>query len=128
MMARSTKPVRPIGARAGSRVVAKRNATRPGEAFHLIYSLPSDAAREALDALGDAQCDAIVMLGTGMPTLRPIAETPRLRGVPVLSCMFCLVWACVTLLEGAEPSAASLDHWLAGSWWRASALARTQAR
>jgi maleate isomerase len=102
----------------GFDVAVKTSAARPGDNFHPIYSLPSGAARQALDEITDPNLDAIVMLGTGMPTLAPIAQTPFHNGAPVLSCMFCLIWAGVTLLDGAEPSAESLKNWLAGDWWR----------
>ena len=109
----------------GFAIAAKTSAARPGDHFHPIYSLPSGAARQALDQMGDPNLDAIVMLGTGMPTLAPIAQTPFIGRTPVLSCMFCLIWAGATLLDGARPSAASLDHWLGGDWWKARALAAT---
>ena len=101
----------------------KTSAARAGDNFHPIYSLSSRAAHEALDEIVDPDLDAIVMLGTGMPTLAPIARTPFQGRTPVLSCMFCLVWAGVTLLDDAPPTAASLKHWLTGDWWRSRALA-----
>ena len=102
----------------GFDVAVKTSAARPGENFHPIYSLPSGAARQALDEITDDKLDAIVMLGTGMPTLAPIAATPFHRGAPVLSCMFALIWAGTVLLDGVEPSADSLRQWLTGDWWR----------
>ena len=110
----------------GFTVAAKTSAARAGENFHPIYSLPSGAAREAIDEIKDNTLDAIVMLGTGMPTLLPIAQTPYHGRAPVLSCMFCLIWAGVTLLDGKEPNGESLKHWLAGEWWKSRALALAQ--
>jgi maleate cis-trans isomerase len=107
----------------GFEITAKTSAARAGENFHPIYSLPSGAARQAIDEIGDTALDAIVMLGTGMPTLVPIAQTPYHGRAPVLSCMFCLIWASVTLLNGENPNADSLKRWLTGEWWKPRALA-----
>ncbi len=106
----------------GFTIAAKSNAATSGEAFHPIYSLSARSARRAIDALDGEHLDAVVMLGTGMPTLAPIAHTPFHGRAPVLSCMFCLVWACAVALDGVEPSADSLRHWLTGDWWRARAV------
>jgi len=48
-------------------------------------------ARRALD--GVAGLDAVVMLGTGMPTLGPILGKPRTAGAPVLSWIEAPEWA-----------------------------------
>ena len=103
----------------GLTVAAKSSATREGDNFHPIYSLPSGAASEALEEIATPDLDAIVMLGTGMPTLAPIAATPFHHGAPVLSCMFCLVFAGVMTLEGRTPTRTDLEEWLEGEWWRA---------
>lgn len=102
----------------GFNVAVKTSAARPGDNFHPIYSLPSGAARQALDEITDPNLDAIVILGTGMPTLAPIAQTPFHLGAPVFSCMFALIWASMVSLDGAPPDADGLKHWLTGDWWR----------
>ena len=86
--------------------------------FHPIYSLPSGSAQRALDEIEDDDLDAIVMLGTGMPTLAPIARTPFKGKTPVLSCMFCVVWLSVLLAARETADAESLRAWLKGAWWR----------
>ena len=58
----------------GFTVTQKASAARKGENFHPIYSLPAGAARQALDEMPTDGLDVIVMLGTGMPTLPPIAR------------------------------------------------------
>lgn len=103
----------------GYTVAAKTKASQStGENFHPIYSLPSGAAQQALEAIADQNLDAIVMLGTGMPTLGPIARTPFLGRTPVLSCMFALIWANTVALGGGQPSGDDLLKWLNGKWWR----------
>jgi hypothetical protein len=96
----------------------KTNATGATHAFHPIYSLPSGSAQLALDEMPDDEMDAIVMLGTGMPTLAPIARTPYKGRTPVLSCMFCVVWLSMVAGAGEEPTKERLHEWLKGAWWR----------
>ena len=57
------------------------------------------------------------MLGTGMPTLHPIAETIGWRGAPVMSCNLCLAWRLVDALDKREPTRATLEPWLKGQDW-----------
>jgi maleate cis-trans isomerase len=84
---------------------------------HPIYGLGSDAAMRALDELR-GRFDAVVLLGTGLPTLRAILARPRIRQAPVISCTFALAWRCFHAAQSTVPSAASLLAWLAGDGWR----------
>ena len=90
--------------------------TRSGT-FHPIYSLDSSAALAALHTLCDKPLDAIVMLGTGMPTLRPIMDTIGWSGAPTMSSNFCLAWRVVQALERRSPDASTLASWLNGDGW-----------
>jgi maleate cis-trans isomerase len=87
--------------------------------FHPIYSLSGSSAGRALQELEHKKLDAIVMLGTGMPTLRPIKAAIGWRGAPVMSCNLCLAWRAVAALDKALPDAASLEPWLTGEGWAA---------
>ena len=93
--------------------------------FHPIYSLSAAQAGGILEELGSLKgVDAVVMLGTGMPTLAPMLNANRAgQGVPVLSCMFCLAWKAVELVK---PGDYSLQSWLQGDHWgpRLEALRR----
>ena len=124
----------------GFEVTTLVSAWRETDAFHPIYSLgaaeaeatlarlrrvPDRAAEAEAAAAGGAAdppvhapFDAVVMLGTGMPTLGPIARTPRLDGAPVLSCMFCLGWRLITAAQGRRPDRASLTAFLDDRGWR----------
>jgi maleate isomerase len=102
----------------GFEIAAKTNASGATLDFHPIYSLPSGSAQLALDAIDATDLDAIVMLGTGMPTLAPIARTPFKGRTPVLSCMFCIVWLSLALAAGRKPDADDLLAWVRGDWWR----------
>jgi maleate cis-trans isomerase len=85
--------------------------------FHPIYAMSGEGAHQALLALDPAGLDAIAMLGTGMPTLLPIARTPFHGGVPVLSCMLALAWRSVCALDGVAPSRGTLLAWVRGDGW-----------
>lgn len=89
-----------------------------GSAFHPIYSLSAASADAALGELAGKPVDAIVMLGTGMPTLGPIARAAGTGGPPVLSCMLALVWRAVVALDSETPDRASLAPWIAAEAWR----------
>jgi maleate cis-trans isomerase len=104
----------------GFTVAAKTGASNAGSGLHPIYSLPSSAAQAELDALDEAaDLDAVVMLGTGLPTLSPIARTPRRGRAPVMSSMLCLAWRAVAALDGRRPEAADLLGFIdRGSWKR----------
>lgn len=92
--------------------------------FHPIYSLRAGNASEALAELRGYEHDAIVMLGTGMPTLQPIADAAGEGGPPVLSCMLCLAWRCVQQIVGDEPSADTVLAWSDGDGWSQRLAAR----
>lgn len=108
----------------GFGVAEVANAFNTASSFHPIYSLGGSAASAALRTLEDKRLDAIVMLGTGMPTLRPIAETIGWRGAPVMSCNLCLAWRAVEALDTAAPRRATLERWLQGDGWAAQLKAR----
>jgi maleate cis-trans isomerase len=86
-------------------------------AFHPIYALDGSRGGEALRTLEDKPLDAVVMLGTGMPTLAPIADAIGWRGAPVMSSNLCLAWRTVEALENHAPRAPTLRSWLAGEGW-----------
>jgi maleate isomerase len=98
-------------------VVHVVNAVNNESAFHPIYSLDDASAAQALDTLEHKPLDAIVMLGTGMPTLDSIARTIGWGGAPVMSCNLCLAWRVVEALDGVEPRGSTLKTWLAGERW-----------
>ena len=99
-------------------VAAKTGAVSTDTAFHPIYSLGAASARSGLDAIEDDALDAIVMLGTGMPTLAPIAAVPRHRGAPVMSCMLCMAWRAIAALDGREPEPDDLLAFIDRGEWR----------
>jgi maleate isomerase len=101
----------------GFEVAAVSNAFNTESSFHPIYSLAGSAAGRALLELENKPLDAIVMLGTGMPTLRPIAEAIGWKGAPVMSCNLCLAWRAVEALSDRTAEPSSLQAWLEGKGW-----------
>jgi maleate isomerase len=91
-------------------------ATRSDQ-FHPIYSIPAANAQQGLNELESKRLDAIVMLGTGMPTLEPLLERPVVGGAPVLSCMLCLGWASIDAVRGRKPDAQALLEFARGTEW-----------
>jgi maleate isomerase len=85
--------------------------------FHPIYSIAAASAEDGLDQLQDKGLDAIVMLGTGMPTLEPILHRPRVGGAPVMSCMLCLAWASIDAARKRTASREALLDFIAGKDW-----------
>jgi len=102
----------------GFEVAAAPSQYRDTAAFHPIYSLPSQAARAGLEAVRGTGAEAVVMLGTGMPTLRPIRDTGgALDGAPVLSCMLCLAWRLVCAAQRRKPERENLLAWMGAEHW-----------
>jgi maleate isomerase len=91
-------------------------ATRSDQ-FHPIYSIPAANAEQGLDQLDDKELDAVVMLGTGMPTLEPILHRPRVGGAPVMSCMLCLAWAAINAACARAATRQSLLDFVDGKEW-----------
>lgn len=98
--------------------VVEAGGVAPG-AFHAIYAIPPEAAVAALDRLPASGFDAVVMLGTGLPTLPAIRARPFVGGAPVLSCVLATAWATRLALAGAEASRAGLLGLIEGGAWAA---------
>ena len=92
--------------------------------FHPIYSLRAKNASEALAQLSVDKHDAIILLGTGMPTLQTISNVIDRNGPPVLSCMLCLAWRCVQSIIGRNPEVDTIKAWSNGAGW----VSRLKAR
>ena len=70
---------------AGFEVMKVANVYNDTSDFHPIYSLRAGSSTEALLSLQKKELDAIVMLGTGMPTLKPVLDCKYWKGPPVTS-------------------------------------------
>ncbi len=87
--------------------------------FHPIYAMSSAGAAAALAALPPSRAEAVVMLGTGMPTLGPILGQPFVGRAPVTSCMHALAWRSIRAVTKQAPDAESLLAWVRGEGWGA---------
>lgn len=97
----------------GLTVVRVATAETDASQFHPIYAMSAQAAEALLTGLGEG-AEAVVMLGTGMPTLAPVLAANQRAGVPVLSCMLALAWRGVDLIQ---PGGADPRPWLTGAHW-----------
>lgn len=104
----------------GFEVVAKVAPATPEDRFHPIYAMPGAGALAALRGLEHSGCDAILMLGTGMPTLATLLAVTGWNGPPALSCNLALAWAGVAdRCDHAQAASDLRERWLDGSAWRA---------
>lgn len=102
----------------GFTLAAKAKATAAADQFHPIYAMPGSGCLAALRTLAEADCDAIVLLGTGMPTLGPMLAVSGWSGPPAFSCNVALAWASVRAASGQSLDAASFALWIDGASWR----------
>lgn len=75
---------------------------------HRIYELTSADALSALRSVDRGGADALLISGTGMPTLRALRAMRGEIALPILSSNLCLAWA---LLRGAAPELAPAQPW-----------------
>lgn len=102
----------------GHEVAAVTGAFNEASSFHPIYSLAAATAEAALEGIDPKAVDAVVMLGTGMPTLGPILSRGADFGVPVLSCMSALAWRSLLAFEPSYGEPARVRAYFAGEGWR----------
>jgi maleate isomerase len=75
-----------------------------------IYALRTAAVLQVLDTLDSSAADAVLLSGTGMPTLRAIAS--RRANAPVLSSNLCLAWQMQCAAGDALPPSGLLANML----------------
>lgn len=85
---------------------------------HPIYGLAADAVRPAVQRLKASAVDAIVILGTGYPSLETLAWAADIAGPPLLSSNLALAWRTVGAVDGRAPDADDLKDWVAAKHWR----------
>ena len=91
-----------------------------------IYALTSERVQQVLATLNTAGCDAVLLSGTGMPTLRVIAALSAIP--PVLSSNVCLAWAMLAEVDSSQRTAAALRHFLGpDAAWRKRLRERQEA-
>lgn len=75
-----------------------------------IYKLRTSAVTDIVRGLDTSGCDAVLLSGTGMPSLRLMAG--HTLPAPMLSSNFCLAWAMRCALEPVKPELALLQQML----------------
>jgi maleate isomerase len=98
------------------------NTSDPG--FHAIYTTSSASANTAAQALNTSSADAVLMLGTGMPTLKTLLIQRERAGPPWLSSMLALMWQSIAAIPNTPPERSELQTWLDAVHWahRAQAM------
>jgi maleate cis-trans isomerase len=91
---------------------------------HPVYSLSSEAVVQSLQTLSSTAADAVVLLGTGLPTLRCLLAAPQVLGKPVISCNLALAWCCANAMHPALDAKQSLLSWMRGDHWQQRFLER----
>lgn len=87
------------------------------EAFHPIYSLAGDAVLDSYRELAKSGADAILMLGTGMATLRPLLIGHREGLPPAISCNLALAWACAQRKSWHQLGDGGVADWIDTATW-----------
>jgi maleate isomerase len=95
------------------------------DTFHPIYSISAASAEAGLQEFAGKKLDAIVLLGTGMPTLEAVLRQTREASPVLLSCMLCLGWAAINVVTGQDADQRSLLQFMRGEEWGPRLRART---
>lgn len=112
----------------GFSVTAKAGPALKNDSFHPIYAMDGPAVLDAYRALSRSEADAILMLGTGMATLQPLAQGHAEGLKPAISCNLALAWAACQKQPWDALQEGDLRNWMAGTHWtaRLSALLSQQ--
>jgi maleate isomerase len=105
--------------------IGKVQSLQPSEpGFHAIYTTSSESTDNAAQALGISSADAVLMLGTGMPTLKTLLAQRNRTGPPWLSSMLALIWQSIAAIPSSPPEQSDLQTWLNARHWadRAQAM------
>ena len=78
-----------------------------------IYSVTSAQVLAKLPELDVGSADAVMLAGTGMPTLGALGEIESRTGLPAVSSNFCLAWA---MLHASGLAPETTDETLLSGW------------
>jgi maleate isomerase len=85
----------------------------PASPAQAIYAHTTPALLERVERFDTHGAEAVLLAGTGMPSLRALQPLELARGVPVLSSNLCLAWALAKITGTAQPGPESR---LYGGW------------
>ena len=97
---------------AGYAIGALAELPLAGPDTRSIYDLTTARVQAALSDLNSQDCDAVLLSGTGMPSLRAIAAA--VDGPPMLSSNLCLAWAMRAVVQPDTGTAEGLRRRLRG--------------
>lgn len=98
-------------------IVKEERIALPSSDTRGVYAIRNSAVLAASAPLAGCGADALLLSGTGMPTLRALMPLEQQLGIPVLSSNYCLAWALLErlgLLAPQADGASLLDGWQAG--------------
>jgi maleate isomerase len=98
--------------RRGLRVTATLQLP-PASPAQPIYAHTTPVLLERMERFDTCGAEALLLAGTGMPSLRALQPLELARGVPVLSSNLCLAWALAKITGTAQPGPESR---LYGGW------------
>lgn len=102
---------------AGLDVVSHASKQMDPSDTRAVYRIRVPQVMEAVARLDTDKADAVLLSGTGMPTLRVIPELARRSGKPVLSSNLALMWASLKQAGAAFPAPRTeLGESLIGGW------------
>jgi maleate isomerase len=101
----------------GFDIVAVASVLNEPSGGHPIYDLPAASAEKALASIDRKNADAVVLLGTGMPTLGPILAFASSSDIPILSCMSALAWRSLVVFDAGLAEVGAMRRYLAGEGW-----------
>ncbi|MFM8480323.1 MAG: hypothetical protein ACKOCF_03905 [Gammaproteobacteria bacterium] len=93
---------------SGIQIVARLRVDPALTDTHDIYEMTSDDALGALRKLAQGSAEALVLSGTGMPTLRALRSARRELPIPAISSNLCLAW--MLLRAASSELAPPLPH------------------
>jgi maleate isomerase len=97
----------------------------PAKEGHSIYGLRGAEILEGVRRASMTAVDAILVTGTGAPSLGALAAAQRPDAIPVISSNFCMGWQLATSLDG---TAGGLADWMdPGARWKSELRRRYPA-
>jgi maleate isomerase len=99
--------------RLGYEIAVVRRPAPVAAGYHPIYAQRSRQATAVLDDVAMLDVDAVLISGTGLPTLAALPRLNAAGGPPVLSSNLCLAWALEEILAGRGGAPRPISPWLA---------------
>jgi maleate isomerase len=103
----------------GFDIVAVTNVVHGASTFHPIYDLTASSVEDALAATDLTSVEAVLILGTGVPSLGAILKyAGNDLSVPILSCNAALAWRSLTVFDPRLAEPAAMRDYFTGENWR----------